>query len=234
MPIILQILLGSFAIVFGVYFVVQVFVPRLRLPWRGTSIKAGPVSCIGFALVFITAGLDSVFLDYSQRIFVTTTSVALALGILCVVGGSALDYFRGTRGREKAGIVGVSTIKTDRQKSQKLGQLFQLLAFIGFLLAVASWPYHYHLRTTSPQTPDDVYCVYLCDHSYVFYVKPSQYLIYHYLQFVGAILFFGLGLTGHYLRGTLLTRRASNCQEANGQEGQPSDEPNGAPPRRLS
>ena len=97
---IMNFILGILFVLFGLFSLVEIFVPRLRIPWRGTRVRSGPVTCIGFALVFTTGGVLILFRDRTETVAPPAFGLAIGLGFLCAIIGFILD-FRSAKRRDK-------------------------------------------------------------------------------------------------------------------------------------
>ncbi len=91
---------GIILLLIGVFSAVQIFVPRLRISWRGTNVRSGPVTCIAFAIVFTTGGIITLFRP-SETVMSPPYGVAIGLGFLCAILGFVSD-FRNAKRRDKA------------------------------------------------------------------------------------------------------------------------------------
>jgi hypothetical protein len=96
----MNIIVGILFVLFGLFSVVGIFVPRLRIPWRGGD-RSGPVTCIGFALVFIAGGVLILFRDPSETVAPPAFGLAIGLGFLCAIIGCVLDS-RSAKRRDRA------------------------------------------------------------------------------------------------------------------------------------
>src|ERR1043166_5496563 len=96
---VMNIVLGILFLLFGLFSVVEIFVPRLRLPWRGTRVRSGPVTCLGFALIFTTGGVLILFRGPSEAV-APAYGLAMGLGFLCAIVGFVLD-FRSVKRRDR-------------------------------------------------------------------------------------------------------------------------------------
>jgi hypothetical protein len=94
-------ILGILFVLFGVFSAVAIFVPRLRMPWRGRgkSVRSGPVTNLGFALFFTTAGVFVLFRP-SESVVPPAFRVAWWLAFLCIIIGFVLD-FRSAKKRDR-------------------------------------------------------------------------------------------------------------------------------------
>lgn len=83
-----SIFVGAIFIGIAAWWLVSVFVPRLRPNWRGTQQQAGTTSMIGYCLVFGCGGIAAIA-DMKQ--LPSLVSVLFLTGLLCAVIGSFVD-----------------------------------------------------------------------------------------------------------------------------------------------
>lgn len=98
-------------LVMGGYAAIGVFVPRLRMNWRGTTKPVGPIAGAGFATVFVAFGVAMLSAKVNEDLF-GANKIAVVVGFgLCVIG-AIVDRIK-YRDRKLA------IRKTDRQEAGK-------------------------------------------------------------------------------------------------------------------
>lgn len=81
----------------GAFVALGVFIPRLRLPWKGTRIVAGALTCGGNGLVFMSLGIIGYFDESFSKQYLNSLYGLLLVGCLMVTGGFILDRRRAKR-----------------------------------------------------------------------------------------------------------------------------------------
>jgi hypothetical protein len=82
---------GIALILLGVVAGAGSFSRRLRGVWKGGT-RAGAITCVGFALVFVGFGLATLFYDRLHGGIRPETLWLIAPGLLCVAIGFVVDF----------------------------------------------------------------------------------------------------------------------------------------------
>lgn len=73
--------MGVIGVAVGIYELTAIFVPRYRTRWRGRTEPAGPVTHLGFGLMFLCVGLLFVIRD-STPVPPVILAIGAAVGML--------------------------------------------------------------------------------------------------------------------------------------------------------
>jgi hypothetical protein len=84
-------LIGIPMIAAGVFAALGIWLPRLRARWRSTRTVCGPVSCAGFALVFMSMGFAFLCAEAVPQGQRNWFGLPMILGVMLVLVGGARD-----------------------------------------------------------------------------------------------------------------------------------------------
>ena len=88
-----------------------------------------------------------------------------------------------------------------RQKRKTIGTILELIGILSWFLMPAAIIFYSYLSNNRPTSPENAMCVEICNHGRLFYITPSESIIFSCLFFGGGIGFAVLTVLGAFIQG---------------------------------